>query len=140
MDVAAMHATGQYGYLPLFLSTLPWHNSRRVKSGGAAHPGRWRSFVPVWIILTGGVLISLLLGIWFRAEALRTDERRFAGMAERTRESIDLLTSQYQGALQRIADSLGAKETLTEKDWRLAMNQFRPDDVSLRQNQPVSCG
>jgi len=86
-----------------------------------------QAFLPVWLVLSVGLALSATVSDWLRDDARRSDQLRFDGLTEKARHLIDQLTENYLRAMQETANTLGAKEEPTERDWQLAMQRLQVD-------------
>lgn len=98
-----------------------------MKPANVTFARSWRGYAQVWIVLGAGLVVSLLAAAWLRQEARRTDQARFAGLVQRTRQGFDNISEEYQQVLQRLADAIGARDDFSEKHWHLQMARSRLD-------------
>jgi len=84
-------------------------------------------YAAVWLATALGLAISVSAAIWLRQEARRTDEARFAILVEQTRQNFDNLTENYQHALERLADAIGARKEFTKAHWDLQLHRLAPE-------------
>ncbi len=95
--------------------------------GDAPTRPHWRGYAPVWAVLGLGLVVSVIAAVWLREEARRTDEARFAALLRQTRHNFNAITENYQQALQRVADAVGARDEFTRGHWDLQMQRLSAD-------------